>query len=230
MADDVAGTFRRNQRRLGGPQHQAIGRGAEFFESASRLFCGQSPQREQQSPSKPPRTLTDNFGEWCMKEANDAQQKRDLCEGWVADVLRRLLTNEANAAKRASRKPTEWLAWMETYYGRHERLAVDALRPVLSKVLQANVILGDDDFNVDPNPIRPSVADQLIASAVNDLVTSHVAESRRQLSGLYDTVNKDEFPAAVAACVDTWPTERSEADAKVWVNERSHLGHEVMTG
>ena len=174
----------------------------------------QEQQQQQQQSATPPKTLTHEFGEWCMNEAADAQQKREACEGVVADVLRRLLTNEAHAAKRASGKPKEWLDWLADYYDRHERLAVDALRAAVRMTLVANGSPADAE--------RIESHSQLLAE-------NHVAESRRQLSAIYDTAGKDEFVVAVATCVDAWPGERSEADAKAWVNERSHLDLEFVT-
>lgn len=167
---------------------------------------GQSSQ--QQQGAAPPKTLTHEFGKWCMNEAADAQQKREACEGVVADVLRRLLAKEAKAAICQSTKSKDWLNWLETYYDRHERLAVDALRAAVRMTLVANGSLADDE--------RIEWHSQLLAE-------NHVRESRRQLSRIYDTESKDEFPAAITACVDAWPIERSEADAKKWVNDTSHL-------
>ncbi len=183
----------------------------------SRGGGGQSSQEQQQQSATPPKTLTHEFGEWCMNEAADAQQKREACEGVVADVLRRLLSREGLAAKCQSTKSIDWLEWLDTYYEKHERLAVDALRAAVRMTLVTNGAIDNEED------------DRLVYAATLALASSHVAESRRQLSAIYDTTGKDEFVVAVGTCVDAWPGERSEADAKAWVNEQSHLDFEVMT-
>jgi HK97 family phage portal protein len=64
-------------------------------------------------------------------EAVRREQIRHAFSDIIAGEIGRLLTKEANAAKRAANKPSDFLAWLDEFYPEHRVTLLDAIGPTV---------------------------------------------------------------------------------------------------
>lgn len=117
----------------------------------------------------------------------------------VADRARKLVTLEVERATRAARKPAEFLAWIDRFYG--ETFAATMQRelgPVVDAVSSLTASTGD----------------------VQSVITSYVAESRELLMTVAGNCCYDDLAKSVAATVGTWQTRAENITASILDPER----------
>lgn len=105
----------------------------------------------------------------------------------VSATLGRLVRKEVEAAKRAARKPGEFLRWLDEFYPDHEKLVSEALTPVM----ELRTAIG-----------RPS------ERLAQKLAAKYCAESREALLDAAGRVEATAFPAAIENLTSLWDPTR----------------------
>lgn len=118
-----------------------------------------------------------------------SDKQLDAARGVLRDALSRMYRKESNEAIRAAGKPESFLDWMEAFYAKHEPLMSEAIAPAREMFSALGVSIGSQ--------------------------SESCSESKKLLSGIYDTATKDEFSSKVSACVASWPTERTETFSRL---------------
>lgn len=105
----------------------------------------------------------------------------------VEHELSRMLTREANEARRAAKKPKEFMQWLDSFYATHSEYLKRDLRPSVTAWLVACDSLQDPD------------------DVLADVLDAHIEKSR---SDLWDAagVPAEQFPAKVDEVVSSWST------------------------
>jgi HK97 family phage portal protein len=100
--------------------------------------------------------------------------------------LSRLLTKERNAATRAAGKPSEFLRWLDDFYGDHAGTLEGAIGPTV------RAIALHTGRSIDPG----------------EVVRRHVEQSRQALLTAAE-VSVDRFAESVESCVRSWDSSRA---------------------
>jgi HK97 family phage portal protein len=103
----------------------------------------------------------------------------------MAEVVGRMLTKEANAAKRAATKPREFGAWLDTFYSSHRETMQSALRVTVTNYLACT----------------ETIADPL--GVTEEAVNLHITQSREDLLRASEC-QPGELVGRVEACVAKW--------------------------
>lgn len=132
-------------------------------------------------PAKPPRP----------PEAPGARQEEKLAAGIRAtkdvfgEISGVMLEMESQKALKASRKPSDFLNWLDSFYDEHAA----RLKKVLSRSFRAYWLVSGRD--IDPAGPLEAAVDAYVASRKADLLAA-------------SEVTVDRFEASVAACVGSW--------------------------
>lgn len=106
--------------------------------------------------------------------------------GLLTATLARMVFIETTAAKRASKKPQQFLAWLDEFYGEHGGVMAEALSPVFAAC---------EPFGVKNEP-------QVWATAICD-------QSRTRLLNLAGECKPDALAESVSALMGEWETSRA---------------------
>ncbi len=126
---------------------------------------------------------------------SDAVRKAQIRHAFgdiLAGEIGRLLTKEANAAKRAANKPGEFLDWLETFYESHRSTILDAIGPTV----RAYVIATGAELSA------------------GDLVTRHIEASRAALLDASGNATAATLPTVVEDLVSRWDNRRATEFAR----------------
>lgn len=133
------------------------------------------------------------------KKADSARQLA-MIEAHTAllrGVMQKSVTKEANEARRASKKPSSFLKWMETFYLEHSDVLKTALEP-----------------NIRAFELATGYAIDIPA-----LIARHITQSREQLLNASGTATANELPERIEAVVTAWEAGRA---ASFVTNEITH--------
>lgn len=139
----------------------------------------------QNPPMDPKKGKTDPLK--MPKKQMKAQQEalKSGARAMMEDCIRRVTHKESVAACRASRKPKEWFAWVESFYSEHETLVATELRLPL-KTCQA--------FGLNTNP--------------ESMASKHVQQSKDALIAVADG-DPDKFAERVESLTAGWEQSRA---------------------
>lgn len=121
------------------------------------------------------------------RQQAEEQQRRQIesAERVLQHEMGRMLTREANEARRAAKKPGEFFEWLDGFYATHAEYLKRDMRPALACYLTATESLQDPD------------------DALADLMDRHVQASKTQLLDAADG-DPDRFAERVEAVVSAW--------------------------
>ena len=131
-------------------------------------------EEDEQPPEPPPMDEEDGDGDEMDVIASATRTA-------VVDTMKRMAANEANAAKRAAKKPAEFFKWLDDFYGRHRAKLLDAIAPTVTAWQLS----------------------QREAPNAQEITHAWCADSRQQLLDAADGDPK-EFEKRVAAVVSKW--------------------------
>lgn len=118
----------------------------------------------------------------------------------LVDALGRMLRKEGRAARAAAKRPQEFPAWLDEYYGRHAPIVAEAIRPCLEAydgAVRASL------------KVEPAAADwDALARA---LAERHCQESRTALLGCLQP--DQDLVWAVDGLAELWETQRAAQEA-----------------
>jgi len=124
------------------------------------------------------------------KQAAEQRERQvKAAEQVLQHEVNRMLTREANEARRAAKKPGEFFAWLDGFYATHAEYLKRDLRPALACYLTATDSLRDPD------------------DALADLMDRHIDHSKAQLLDAADG-DPDKFADRIEATVASWGTSR----------------------
>lgn len=124
-----------------------------------------------------------------MQQQSAATQKQ-LAMAVVRDVMARMLTAEISKIKHIAEKPSGFTGRMQEFYAKHAANMTRSLTEPIAVVLNGG------------NGNLPA------AEVTRNVVTSHIAESVRQLDSLLDC-QAEELSGKVDECVSKWHEERT---------------------
>lgn len=121
-------------------------------------------------------------------------QLRSAAELMLQDCVRRLLSKESREAVKASRKPNEWLTWIEAFYADHAAWAAAEL----AKPLEACAAFG-------------------LTRGASRMASDMLQESKHALVNVADGP-RETFAGRVEALVSEWPSTRvAEICLREWM-------------
>lgn len=131
------------------------------------------------------------------RAASADPEARQAAVGVLSDVLKRMWTKEANAAKRAAKNATTFLEWLDSFYTSHQATLLEALGPYNRLAIPLGLAI-----------VYPS-----------DLAS----ESQQRLEEICGAASAENLAAAVALEVDAWASDRLEELLEPF-KEESHAG------
>src|SRR5262249_26936092 len=115
----------------------------------------------------------------------------------LADTLARFVNKEVKAIRQATKRPDEFLAWIDEYYSHHKDLVAEALAPV-----------------IDAWQSVPGVCSIATPEMMADMLArQHCERSRDALLDLAGEVTAAELPVKAEEIVGMWEANRAQAMA-----------------
>lgn len=118
----------------------------------------------------------------------------------LVDAIERVLTREADRARKNIGTPEKFRGWIDTFYPLHADVCRSTFRPVM--VAWTAVVGGDAEDHLDR------------------LVLDHISESTRALRIVAEEDDPDALAAALGRVLHRWDTERAQAVADRVLRER----------
>jgi HK97 family phage portal protein len=141
-------------------------------------------------------------------EADRMAQVVAAHRGLIVDVMQRVLRPETDRARRRQATPESLRKWVEAFYQTHREVCTEALVPAVA------THLAWQRSEADPRTVAATLAE------------AHCAESERQLRGVIDGAEPEEFHGVLERMLLRWEQERPQAVAdKVLTDAIQYLRH-----